>query len=347
MRNFRDTIARKRLNYANKLITFLLDKNIENLLLIRIIFATFQLLSRNVYILEHKDSYHHYIPQFLLRKFQSRKGLIYQYEHLKKPEEVSIRNKAACEFNLYVTTEKVTKKQSDFVEKQIFALLLERFASRIFNEFLSGNPFSLTPIRTSIVALFFAFQYTRTPKFLYYLQKFLEYLHLEKSVPFEEMKGLAFSKKVFFENIYNVSPAAFGKFLLKHDRKKMVGPTVKNLVLSVSFAIADHLASLINNKNLRMIDAKEPAFFYLSDNPASIFNLKEGRSVSIFLWEFNNDSFVCLPISPRQCLYYHSANDMPAFIAGRIIEDAIPKSIFQFAYSDRKDEVINSLFQKT
>ena len=334
----------KRLILADKLIRFSLDKKINNVYLIKTIFYIYESLVKGVYVSGHTSANNHYIPQFLLKKFRiPNTGLIYEYTYIKEPDSVSIEKKAAQSLELYTSTDKDTKNKSEFIEKQLFAFTLEKYASRIINEVLEKDEVNLTSLEQSILTTFMAFQYVRTPKFFYYIRITLEYLNLNKGIPVEDMTKKDFFKKAFFDNIYNIKPNELAEFSIKND---LVISNAKNLVLSISIQIGNYLSSVIFKNDLRMLEAKAPAYFYLSDNPANIFNIEKDRSVAIFLWEFGVNSLVYMPISPNRCLYYtYTQDNIPSFVIGSIIEVAIQDSIYEYAYSDRLTSQIQTKFE--
>jgi hypothetical protein len=189
---------------------------------------------------------------------------------------------------------------------------------------------------------FIAFQYTRTPKFFLQIKLILGYLNLEKKIKVEEMTNKDFFKKALFDNYYNIDPIEYLKFS-KQNKKTLVD--AEDLIITIAILTANHLSELLYKYEIRMLEAKEPAFFYLSDNPVNIYDINKLRSAGIFLWELNQDSLIYLPITTNRCLYYIKPDsDIKPYIIGGILEEAISSSIFEFAYSDRKDDFIESIF---
>ena len=96
-----------------------------------------------------------------------------------------------------------------------------------------------------------------------------------------------------------------------------------------------------------MLDCVDPAFFYLSDNPAGIYNVSSERTIGPFLWHFSDDCLVYMPISPSKSLYYiHHRNVTSTEVIGELIQIATAKSIFEFAFSDRNNDEIKALLPK-
>lgn len=336
-------VDHQRLKWADKIMSYSLDKELDNIKIVKIIFKIYNILIKNVYVLEHQTANHHYIPQFILKKFSiPGSGQIYQYTHLKKPSRASIYKEAACAPNLYSFKDKETKQQSDFVEKQLFALTLEKYTSRIINKIIKNDEVNLTNLERSIITSFIAFQYTRTPKFFLQIKLILGYLSLEKNINIEEIAKDDFFKKVFFDNYYNIDPVEYLKFSIR-NKKTLVN--AQDLIIKIAISTANYLSELLYKYELRMLEAKEPAFFYLSDNPVNIFDINNFRSLGVFLWKLDQDSLIYLPITTNRCLYYIKPDsDIKPYIIGGILEEAISSSIFEFAYSDRKNKSIESIF---
>lgn len=336
-------IDHQRLRLADKIMSYSLDKEIDNIRIVNFLFKICNMLIKNVYVLEHQTANHHYIPQFILKKFSiPGSGQIYQYTHLKKPSRASIYIEAACLPNLYSFKDKETKQQSDFIEKQLFAFTLEKHAARIINKIIRKDEIILTNLERSILTSFVAFQYTRTPRFFFQIKLILEYLNLEKKIKVEEMVKRDFFKKALFDNYYDINPVEYLKFSNK-NKQTLVG--AEDLIITIAILTANHLSELLYKYEIRMLEAKEPAFFYLSDNPVNIFDINNFRSLGVFLWKLDQDSLIYLPTTTNRCLYYiKPGSDIKPHIIGGIIEEAIPSSIFEFAYSDRKNKFIESIF---
>jgi hypothetical protein len=324
---------------ANNLMIFCLNKKINNNLLLKVILAFYYILMHDSYILMHKSSNHHYIPRFILKKFKIiNTGLIFQYARCKNPERKSIEKEAACIENLYSFNDKFSKSKSDFIENQLFAFSLEKYASRIIRQIIDEkDEIRLTNLERSILTSYVSFQYVRTPKFLYFIQLMLEYLHIEKGISIDEILRIDFYKKSFFENYYQIDQKQFYKFSIRNNLN-IEG--IHDLILRLSIQIGDHLSSLIYKGKLNFLNAQEPAFFYLSDSPAEIFNLIKNRTVGPFLWEMKDNPLIFMPISPSLCLYFLKDTIPPPHIIGHVIEIAIPKSVHDFAFSDRINDKI-------
>lgn len=335
-----------KLKAASKIITFCLDREIDNELFLRLCFFFYNLLIWDSYVLEHKDANHHYIPQFLLKKFKiPNTGLIYQYTYQQEPRSVSIEKEAAYIPNLYSFKSKKTKLTSDFLEKQVLAFSLEKHASRILNKILIQDSVDLITLERSILSSFVGFQYCRTPKFLHHTRTVLEYLHLSKRIPLDEMLGRTFYEDAFLKNVYKITPKGLGEFNLQ-NKLRMTG--AENLIMRLAMQTGDHLSTLIYKRGLRMLEVKEPGFFYLSDSPADIYNVGRRRLVGPFLWEMKENPIIYIPISPNRCLYYvetYEDREINPGLIGSILEKALSDSVFEFAFSDRESGRVKSAFR--
>lgn len=222
----------------------------------------------------------------------------------------------------------------------MFAFTLEKYASRIIHQIIQNKDIDakFNNLERSILISYIAFQYVRTPRFLYFIRLVLQYLHLEKNVSIDEMVKADFFKKTFFENYYQINSKKMYNFCLKNKLDMCNG---ENIILKLSMQTGDCLSSILYKRELRLLVAKEPAFFYLSDSPAEIFNCTQKRSVGPLLWEMEKNPLIFMPISPNLCLYLLKGADIPpANIIGEIIETAIPTSIYEFAFADRKSNKI-------
>lgn len=330
---------------SDKLLDFFIERRINNLGALRFFIHIYALLTKGFYIGEHKNANHHFIPRFLLRKFRiTDTGNIFMYTMGKTPTPVPIEKEAAVVPNLYSFRDKKTKELSDFMEKHIFAYVLEKYGSRIINRILETDKIELTHLEKSVLASFIAFQYTRTPRFFFQLELVLTYLVKEKNVTPEEMVKPNFAKDVFINNSYQLRPPEIAQFLQK-TTLRITG--VKNVILGLSNQIADDISVNIFSGELNLLCAIGSEFFFLSDSPVEIFNFGNGRSVGPFFWELNNDLLVYLPISPTRCIYYiHRISPAYPTINASLIERLSLRNIHEFAYSDRNSSVIDNALKQ-
>jgi len=326
---------------SDKILNFFIERRINNPNVLRIFARVYFLLTKGFYVREHKNANHHFIPQFLLRKFRIiNTGNIFMYTREKTPTPVSIEKEAAAVPNLYSFRDKKTKKLSDFVENHMFARVLEKYGSRIINRILKADKIELTHLEESIFVNFIAFQYTRTPKFFFQLERVLTYLIKEKNVTLEEMVRPDFAKNVFINNDYQLRPPEIAQFLQK-TKLRVTG--VKDIILRMSAQIANDISVNIFSGKLNLLRATGSEFFFLSDSPVEIFNFNNDRSIGPFFWELNNNLLVYLPISPTRCIYYtYRISPSYPVISSSLIMDLSIQSILEFAYSDRNSSVIDN-----
>jgi len=330
---------------SNKLLDFFIERRINSPSALHFFIHIYTLLTKDFYIQGHRNANHHFIPQFLLRKFCIPKtGNIFMYRRGGTRSPVSIKKEAAVVPNLYSFRDKNTKELSDFMEKHIFAYVLEKYGSRIINRILETDKIDLTNLEESILASFVAFQYTRTPRFYFQLEQVLTYLVKEKNVTPGEMIRPNFAKDVFINNIYQLRPPEIAMFLQK-TTLRITG--VKNLILGLSVQLANCISLNIFSMELGLLRATRSESFFLSDNPAEIFNFGNDRSVGPFFWELKNELLVYLPISPTRCIYYvPRIRLMFPTINADLIERLSLQGIYEFAYADRNSSVIISFLKR-
>ncbi len=326
---------------SDKLLNFFIERRINNLGALRFFIYIYALLTKGFYVGGHKNANHHFIPKFLLKKFRIiNTGNIFMYMRGKRSTPVSIKKEAAVVPNLYSFRDKKTKELSDFMEKHIFAHVLEKYGSRIVSRILKTDKIDLTHLEESVLVNFIAFQYTRTPRFFFQLERVLTYLVKEKSVTPKEMVKPNFARDVFINNSYQLRPPEIAQFLQKTSLR-ITG--VKNLMLGLSVQIADDISVNIFSGKLNLLRATGSEFFFLSDSPVEIFNFGNNRSVGPFFWELNNDLLIYLPISPTRCIYYtHRISPVYPTINASLIEKLSLQSIHEFAYSNRNSSVIDN-----
>lgn len=322
---------------------FLLDYRINSIFITKILFRIYTILVRNVYILEYKKENNHYIPQFLLRQFRiPNTGNIYEYKISGLAKPISIGKEAALIPDLYTTIDKATKQKSSFIEKQLFAFTLEKYASRVISQLQKSPELDLTNIERSIITSFVAFQYTRTPCYFALIKLVIEYLHLGRKIPLDEIANLDFCKNALFANKYQISHKDLFSFGEKNNLK-LTG--AENLILKIAIEAGNILSQRIYKKSIGLVGVNTPGFFYLPDNPVGMIDTNNGEFIGTLFNEINENTLICLPISPTQCLYYlESTSKIDPRVIGMIISHCLKRNIFKFAYSDRDTKNIKGLF---
>jgi hypothetical protein len=333
-----------RLNRANAIIKYCLDKDIHDELILRAAIILYNLMLFRAHSLSYEPTRNHYIPVFLLRNFAiGSSGNIHEYSYLRRPTAVSIKKQAACITDLYTTKDKTSQGPSDFIEKHLFALKLEKFAAIPIKKLTERGLYEMSALENSILCSFVGFQYTRTPWFLEDIRCVLEYLNLVKGVSIEAMAEPKFAERAFIENQFKLDQIQVRKFTLKNTmRMGGAGP----LILSMAVQLGDRLGQLIYQRNVGLLEATSPAYFYLSDNPCCIRNSQRRRPVGPFLWELQNAPVIFLPLTPQKCLYLIRPDlSLPSSVLGQFAHSSLRSSIREYAYSDRVSDELSRHFE--
>lgn len=246
--------------------------------------------------------------------------------------------------NLYSFRDKKTKQMSDFIEDIMFARLIERHTPFIINRILNGDT-RLTDLENSILAIFTAFQYARTPYFLVQLETMLIYFIKEKLIPLEKIAEKDFFRKAFIENSLNVNREDIIQFALS-NRERLEG--ADNLLIRLSVQIADYISGIIFHKKLNLLKIAEPDFLFVTDHPVVIFNAKYIYFLGPMLWELDRNSVIFLPISPAMGIYYtdYSLGDIEDLTSRfKIFWELSIKNRHIYIYADRKSTILNDLIQ--
>ncbi len=293
---------------SNKIITYLLRNKINNRKLLRFYWWIYKILNiKYPYKQYYQKQKQHFIPQFLLKNFKiGNDNLIYEYERGGQgPKKKSISKEIALEEDYYTTRDK-QKEKSNFIEKEIFAELLENFVPRIINNLKQSQNINLTDFEESILASFVAHQYTRTPAFKEQVKNFILYLILIKDYKKEDLGNIEFIKKIIVRNELNVSLDELIKFrkVNKATAQYNINGAENHLILC-SLLIGNYIAEDIFRKNLHILETKDPNYFFLSDNPVLIINIKNNKMEWPTGWDLKSDSIIIfLPISPKRCIFF-------------------------------------------
>jgi len=299
--NFRKKIS-------NKIITHLLKNRVNSRRLLRFYWWIYKILNiRYPYKQYYQKQRQHFIPQFLLKNFKiSNDNLIYEYERGGQgPKKKSIIKKVALEEDYYTTRDK-QKKKSNFIEKEIFAELLENFVPGIINNLKQSQNIDLTDFEESVLASFVAHQYTRTPAFREQVKNFILYLILIKDYRKEDLGNIEFIKKIVVQNELNINLEELIKFrkVNKATAQYNINGAENHLILC-SLLIGNYIAEDIFRKNLHILESKESDYFFLSDNPVLIINIKNNEMKWPTGWDLKSDSImIFLPISPKRCIFF-------------------------------------------
>jgi hypothetical protein len=292
---------------ANKLLYWLVKKEIRNPFLLRFFWFIYSLLSKNY---TYKNTYshgerHHFIPVFLLRNFNSSSGLIYEYQRGGlESSEVSIKKEAAFIKDFYVFKD-VKGKLSDFQEKKLFAELLEKITSIVFEKIKKDPLYKPTDLEESAIASFVAHQITRTPLFRQKINFLLYYLISEGLCQINNFGDIDFLKAKIVYNGINIDMISFRRFVLLKRKSLLIG--TKNHELGLSLLIAENMAKKIFRKTLVVEQTEQGAYFVISDNPAIIIDYHTNRCFPFEWWRVSDKNIsIFMPISPSLAMVYAS-----------------------------------------
>jgi len=290
---------------ANKLLYWMLKKEIRNQFWLRFFWCVYSLLPKDH---TYKNTYskkrrHHFIPQFILRNFNSSPGLIYEYKRGGfNPSEVSIRKEAAFIKDFYVFRD-IEKKPSDFQEKELFARCLESITPIVFEKIKENPAYKPTDLEESAIASFVAHQITRTPLFRQKINFLLYYLVSERHCQIDNFGDIEFLKEQIVCNGINIDVEKFRKFVLSKRRSSLMG--TKNHEIGLSILIAKNIAERIFRKTLVIEQTEQENYFVISDNPAIVIDHRTNRCFPIEWWRISDRNIsIFMPISPFLAIVY-------------------------------------------
>lgn len=351
--------------FIEKLFKLFIKYRIKNIPLSRVFVAIWTFLNHFYCEPKFKQERQHYIQRQLLENFciinskqPNNKGQIYQYSDSKNsPEKVSIRNKAACLNNYYSSRNINTGNDWNFVEKNIYADIVEKYGIIVIKNILENKYSEFIPLEIYILALYTGFQYTRTPAFDEQLKIYIYFL-IKNDLARKEIfsnKGKEEILNIFVNNSLNIDIKDVKKFFSKVNKpgfdldqeiSKILDKTNIHGVLSVlSTQIGGRLLDFIFLKKLTILEAEDPYFFVLPDSGAVIFDLEDKNNLWPFGWNFNSKSiFVFLPLSPKKCILF-SSFDIEPKVHLHFIRSVIGLSYrqkFTYLYSNQNTSVIQS-----
>lgn len=293
---------------SRKLISHILKTKISNRKLLKFYWFIYKVLTlKYPYKSEYKRQKQHFVPQLLLRNFRiNQHNLIYEYKRgRQKPSKKSISKQVALEEDYYTFRDK-QKRKSNFIENKIFAELLENFVPKIIDELKRCSDVGLTNFEESILASFIAHQYTRTPAFRKQVKNFILYLILKKGYRKDDLGSIDFIKEMIVENKLGISLKELMRFrMLNKATARYNLEAADNYLILASLLIAEYVAEKIFRKNLHILKAEKPNYFFLSDNPVSVIDL-ENKMIDKLTpwWNIEKASIIIfLPISPDRCIF--------------------------------------------
>jgi len=293
---------------SKKLISHMLKTEVSNRKLLKFYWFIYRILTlKYPYKSEYKRQKQHFVPQLLLRNFRiNNHNLIYEYKRGgQKPSKKSISKQVALEED-YCTFRDKQKRKSNFIENKIFAELLENFVPKVIDKLKQCSDINLTDFEEGILASFTAHQYTRVPAFREQVKNFILYLILKKGYRKDDLGSIDFIKEIIVENKLGISLKELMLFRMLNKataRYNLEG--ADNHLILASLLIAECVAEKIFRKNLHILKAEKPNYFFLSDNPVLIIDL-ENKMIDKLTpwWNIEKDSIIIfLPISPERCVF--------------------------------------------
>lgn len=251
---------------------------------------------------------HHYVPQFLLRRFRiaeqgADKGQVWRFTFSNPKIEKAGISKVACLSDFYIFKD-IHGQKSDFVEKKIFSEMLEHFGNLVIKRLNtnSGEP-DLTFLEESILAVFVAHQLTRVPAFYQAIEKFVLYSLENKKFDIPSLGSFESMQKNIVQNGVELT---FDE-LLKYKPKSSVSG-IDNHIGSLSRQVAEYIAEGIFRGNLHIIDVPPQMDdqFVISDNPVVLLDFQRMEILRYpAWWELaKQDMWILMPISPTRCIFY-------------------------------------------
>lgn len=317
------TIYRKAVRWKDikiqALFRFFIQRRIENNFALRVFYTLF-IASTRLYIeRQFKPERQHYIPRYILENFKiPNTGQIYEYSICKaQPARSSITKEAACIPNYYSFMHIQRRGWSNFVEKNLFAEIVERFGKEVVSDLEQNKYNSIISLEQNILATHTAFQYTRTPAFRAQLKIYMLFLLEKEGVSRdvfsnkgkERLDGI-FMKNSLHINIYDVQEFAREVALGAQSVDKLLAGHLDNISHTCS-----HLATLIGSalirdlfyKKITVLHAEDPYYFLLPDSGVMVCDTKDPDGRWPFGWDFSKKSvIVLLPISPTKCVVFAS-----------------------------------------
>lgn len=348
--------------FIEKVFYFFIEKRIDNDFLTKRfynLFSAYQYLDNKLYVETHfKDERNHYIPVFILDNFKihSESGEIYQYEKNKTvpSKGTSIRKEAANIKNFYSTTKQSDGRQSNYIEKKLFANLSEKFASIVLRSFLVNTNTKLISLEENILAMHAAFQYVRTPAFLEQIKVYVLYLLEVKKVPRNVFsnEGKEKLRKIFESNSLDIKDEDVQNYFKKLidekvDIDKFLSQKLDNsqaIIKLILITIGSLVIKPLFDKTKTIIDADDPFFFILPDTGCVVVDIEDPECKWPYGWNFiKKTKVLLLPLTPTRCLVFHSGQQLDGALKELFKSLAIGSPYYQYfkyIYSDRKNNLI-------
>lgn len=248
----------------------------------------------------------HYVPQFLLKNWKTPDSgknnpkifLWSKGSNLLSKDKIG---NVAGEIDWDVSSSKGVP--SDFVNKKLFAELLEDKASRVIKSINTNKLLDLTFLEESTLAVFISHQITRVPAFRASLSHFFSIGYSRGLIEHNDFGN----KDVLVKKVaLNQIGITYDQFL--DDTPSIIVGKGKPQQLLLSLVIASHIAEKIYRGNLHILELpiNSSDEFVTSDNPV-IFLDMDRKKILRFVpwWEVGvKDFWIFMPISPRKAVFY-------------------------------------------
>jgi hypothetical protein len=248
----------------------------------------------------------HYVPQFLLNNWAINGGpdnkKIWYWSKIDNKIDTETVRKVAGEIDWDVSKSKGVP--SDFINKKIFAELLEQKAFGVIKQVNLNTIPNLTVLEESTLATFIGHQITRVPAFRTSLKRYFS-IGLSKGLINYEDFG---NKEALIEKVVT------NKIGLTYDQCINDTPAIrvedgKPQLLTISLIIGSSIGERMYRGNLHILEipTDSPDEFVISDNPVIVLDLGDRKTLLGFIpwWEIGEKDFwIFMPISPKKAVWY-------------------------------------------
>ncbi|MFA6160409.1 MAG: DUF4238 domain-containing protein [Parcubacteria group bacterium] len=293
---------------------------------------------------------HHHVPQFLLKNFKTKKGLIYKRNKTTfKSIRCSIKKQSGCIDGQFFLTNVKTKKKDQIIED--FYGCIENKACPIVKKLLNNNLSDINNFELNMLAHFISSLVVRNLVFREFIAMSLSYV-ADKFYGGKSKKiDRKFIVDIFIKNAYNLNKEILNEWASFYDDNK--NEKLLNNSMILSNYLLGYIAENIFSYNISIFDISSSNYFFIiSDNPV-LFSDNNMIPKILFFPPiiFDNDTMVVLPISPQKCIvlsrvYKNKATYNPEKeIIKRINALSLINSP-QYTYSDREESYFIDLFTK-
>ncbi len=258
----------------------------------------------------------HFIPQFLLRNFGIKKDVgksthIFEYKRAEADPKVRPIKKVASKSGFY-DVKNVSSKAADNLPDRIETETIESMAVPLINKLKSIDSGGyLSDEELNVLSSFVSGLYVRTPSFRNQIKHYLIYLLENDIIKVEDLNKRTI-KAIFQDNKFNIKIEDIRKF--KPRKYSDIDFILNSHLVVISGLIRIGLSEHIFNRDVVILESAEDVFL-INDNPVFAFNENE-KIEWPFGFEFGEDQFVYLPISPNRCLCFSRFNKktMPVIV---------------------------------